>query len=82
MGLKVGAGVGHGPDLFSKNTSTAHTQTAGTMFGGGFFGMQMPGGVFEAHYRAMPVAFIDKQAAEYGDKVILPPSALDRLGAL
>ena len=52
------------------------------MFGGGFFGMQMPGGVFEAHYRAMPVAFIDKQAAEYGDKVILPPSALDRLGAL
>lgn len=36
---------------------------------------------FEAHYRAMPVAFIDKQSAEFGDKVILPPSALDRLGA-
>lgn len=28
----------------------------------------------------MPVAFIDKQSAEFGDKVILPPSALDRLG--
>jgi hypothetical protein len=35
---------------------------------------------FEAHYRAMPLAFIDKQQAEHGDKVILPPSALDRLG--
>ncbi len=39
------------------------------------------GGVFESRYRAMPVAFIDKQSAEFGDKVILPPSALDRLGA-
>jgi ubiquitin fusion degradation protein 1 len=40
----------------------------------------MPGGTFEAHYRAMPMAFIDKKNAEYGDKVMLPPSALDRLG--
>lgn len=38
-------------------------------------------GHFEATYRAFPLAFIDKQSAEYGDKVILPPSALDRLGA-
>ena len=46
----------------------------------GFFGGHA-GGVFEAHYRALPVAFIDKhQRAEHGDKVILPPSALDRLG--
>jgi ubiquitin fusion degradation protein 1 len=37
---------------------------------------------FEATYRAFPLAFIDKQSAEYGDKVILPPSALDRLGEL
>jgi hypothetical protein len=44
-----------------------------------FFGGQH-GGVFEAHYRALPVAFIDKGHAEHGDKVILPPSALDRLG--
>jgi ubiquitin fusion degradation protein 1 len=39
-------------------------------------------GRFEATYRAFPLAFIDKQSAEYGDKVILPPSALDRLGEL
>jgi ubiquitin fusion degradation protein 1 len=44
-----------------------------------FFGGQH-GGSFEAHYRALPVAFIDKAHAEHGDKVILPPSALDRLG--
>jgi ubiquitin fusion degradation protein 1 len=51
------------------------------MFGAGlgFFG-PMGGGHFEASYRAFPLAFIDKQSAEYGDKVILPPSALDRLG--
>lgn len=86
----------------------------------GFFGGHgMLGGSFESHYRAMPVAFIDKQQAEFGDKVgaffrsvlgasvwgsffpfmnghtgtavshmyhlccmqvILPPSALERLG--
>lgn len=39
------------------------------------------GSNFSATYRAFPLAFIDKQSAEYGDKVILPPSALDRLGA-
>ena len=54
------------------------------MFGGfGFPGIPgYPGGgsVFESRYRAMPVAFIDKQSAEYGDKIIMPPSALDQLG--
>ena len=30
----------------------------------GMFGMPPGGGVFEAHYRAMPVAFIDKQQDE------------------
>ena len=49
------------------------------MFGPGAGG---GGGGFEAHYRAMPVAFIDKPNAEFGDKVILPPSALDRLGEI
>mmetsp|Transcript_25092 Transcript_25092/g.54565 ORF Transcript_25092/g.54565 Transcript_25092/m.54565 type:complete len:348 (-) Transcript_25092:372-1415(-) len=49
----------------------------------GFFGAPgFGGGRFEARYRAMPVAFIDKQSAEFGDKVILPPSALDRLASL
>lgn len=52
------------------------------MFGGFFPGMPgFPGATFEARYRAMPVAFIDKQSAEYGDKIIMPPSALDQLGA-
>ncbi|KAI8473018.1 MAG: ubiquitin fusion degradation protein UFD1-domain-containing protein [Monoraphidium minutum] len=42
----------------------------------------MGSGHFEATYRAFPLAFIDKQSAEYGDKVIMPPSALDRLASL
>jgi ubiquitin fusion degradation protein 1 len=42
-------------------------------FGGG-------GGRFEAHYRCYPVTFIDKPEAERGDKIFMPPSALDRLG--
>eukprot|EP00798_Chlamydomonas_sp_ICE-L_P029337 gene29337-8891_t len=51
------------------------------MFGfPGFPGGRQMG--FEAHYRCMPVAFIDKQSAEFGDKVILPSSALDRLASL
>ncbi|EFJ52646.1 hypothetical protein VOLCADRAFT_102621 [Volvox carteri f. nagariensis] len=41
-----------------------------------------PGQTFEAMYRAMPVAFIDKQSAEHGDKIIMPPSALERLASL
>ena len=40
------------------------------------------GSNFEARYRAFPVAFLDKTSAEEGDKVILPPSALDRLISL
>ena len=45
---------------------------------GGFGGTG--GGRFEAHYRCYPVTFIDKPEAERGDKIFLPPSALDRLG--
>lgn len=54
------------------------------MFGFGGFGGGYPGGGgsrFEASYRCYPVSFIDKPEAERGDKVFLPPSALDRLGA-
>jgi hypothetical protein len=47
------------------------------MFGGGFGGGP---GRFEAHYRCYPVSFIDKPEAERGDKIFMPPSALDRLG--
>jgi ubiquitin fusion degradation protein 1 len=49
----------------------------------GFFGHgSMRGGQFEAQYRCYPVTFIDKAEAERGDKVFLPPSALDRLAQL
>ena len=40
------------------------------------------GSRFEAQYRVYPVSFIDKTQLENGDKVILPPSALDRLASL
>ncbi|EFN53275.1 hypothetical protein CHLNCDRAFT_136896 [Chlorella variabilis] len=49
------------------------------MFGGyGGYG----GGRFEASYRCYPVSFLDKPEAERGDKIFLPPSALDRLAQL
>ena len=35
--------------------------------------------IFQASYRAYPVSFIDRPQLELGDKVILPPSALDRI---
>jgi len=44
--------------------------------------MGAPRGRFEATYRCYPVSFIDKTHLENGDKVILPPSALDRLASL
>ena len=47
---------------------------------GMFGGFGMGGGRFEAHYRCYPVTFIDKPEAERGDKIFMPPSALDRLG--
>lgn len=40
-------------------------------------GHGMLGGSFEAHYGAMPIAFIEKQQAEFTNKVILPPSPLE-----
>lgn len=50
------------------------------MFGFGGFGFGTGAGRFEAHYRCYPVTFIDKPEAERGDKIFMPPSALDRLG--
>ncbi|PRW59790.1 ubiquitin fusion degradation 1-like protein isoform X1 [Chlorella sorokiniana] len=53
------------------------------MFGFGGFGYGGPGGGrFEASYRCYPVSFLDKPEAERGDKIFLPPSALDRLAQL
>jgi len=43
------------------------------------FGRFGGGGAFVAQYRVYPVSFIDRPQLENGDKVILPPSALDRL---
>mmetsp|Transcript_13154 Transcript_13154/g.37034 ORF Transcript_13154/g.37034 Transcript_13154/m.37034 type:complete len:342 (+) Transcript_13154:243-1268(+) len=50
------------------------------MFGN--MGMYGGGGVFQQNYRCYPVTFIDKAHLEEGNKVILPPSALDRLAML
>lgn len=46
----------------------------------GMFGA-LGGGFFDQNFRAYPVAFIEKEGAEGGDKVILPPSSLNKLGA-
>ncbi|XP_031254973.1 ubiquitin fusion degradation protein 1 homolog [Pistacia vera] len=37
---------------------------------------------FERLYRCYPVSFIDKPHLEKGDKIVMPPSALDRLASL
>ena len=37
---------------------------------------------FNGHYRCFPVSFIEKSSAEQGDKIFLPPSALNRLAQL
>ncbi|KAI3436309.1 hypothetical protein D9Q98_002362 [Chlorella vulgaris] len=52
------------------------------MFGGMFGGQGGFGSRFEASYRCYPVSFLDKTEAERGDKIFLPPSALDRLAQL
>lgn len=46
---------------------------------GGLFGA-LGGGFYDQNFRAYPVAFIEKESAEKGDKVILPPSSLNTLG--
>ncbi|KAL9289620.1 putative ubiquitin fusion degradation protein Ufd1 [Arabidopsis thaliana] len=40
------------------------------------------GTTFEQTYRCYPSSFIDKPQIESGDKIIMPPSALDRLASL
>ncbi|KAK1305423.1 hypothetical protein QJS10_CPB11g02219 [Acorus calamus] len=40
------------------------------------------GNSFEQHYRCYPASFIEKPQLEAGDKIIMPPSALDRLASL
>ncbi|KAL8543096.1 hypothetical protein ACS0TY_003835 [Phlomoides rotata] len=47
-----------------------------------FDGYGYHGTSFEQTYRCYPASFIDKAQIENGDKVIMPPSALDRLASL
>jgi len=49
------------------------------MFYGGY---AYHGNTFEQTYRCYPASFFDKPHLEVGDKVIMPPSALDRLVSL
>ncbi|KAI8533086.1 hypothetical protein RHMOL_Rhmol11G0268800 [Rhododendron molle] len=47
-----------------------------------FDGYGYHGTTFEQTYRCYPASFIDKPQIENGDKIIMPPSALDRLASL
>lgn len=56
-------------------------------FGGHFddeFGPRpaAPNGAFRRQFRGYPVSFIDRSDLEHGDKIVLPPSALDTLTRL
>ncbi|KAJ3692671.1 hypothetical protein LUZ60_011766 [Juncus effusus] len=52
-----------------------------TMYFDGF-GYHHHNNSFEQTYRCYPGSFIDKPQLESGDKIIMPPSALDRLASL
>lgn len=47
-----------------------------------FEGYGYHGTSFEQTYRCFPASFVDKPQLESGDKIIMPPSALDRLASL
>uniref|UniRef100_A0A2K2AVM6 Uncharacterized protein n=1 Tax=Populus trichocarpa TaxID=3694 RepID=A0A2K2AVM6_POPTR len=47
-----------------------------------FDGYGYRGTSFEQTYRCYPASFIEKPQIESGDKIIMPPSALDRLASL
>ncbi|KAK9065164.1 hypothetical protein SSX86_016547 [Deinandra increscens subsp. villosa] len=47
-----------------------------------YFDYRYHGTSFEQTYRCYPASFIDKSHIENGDKIIMPPSALDRLASL
>jgi len=47
-----------------------------------FEGFGYHGTSFEQTYRCYPASFIEKPQLEVGDKIIMPPSALDRLASL
>jgi ubiquitin fusion degradation protein 1 len=47
-----------------------------------YSGYDYHGTSFEQTYRCYPASFIEKPQIESGDKIIMPPSALDRLASL
>jgi ubiquitin fusion degradation protein 1 len=51
-------------------------------YGGGGAAGPAPTGAFTRQFRAYPVSFIDRADLERGDKIVLPPSALDSLARL
>lgn len=51
-------------------------------YGGGGAAGAAPTGAFTRKFRAYPVSFIDRSDLERGDKIVLPPSALDSLARL
>ncbi|GAB2267647.1 hypothetical protein Dimus_002629 [Dionaea muscipula] len=60
-------------------TSFTHTADMDHMY---FNGYGYHGASFEQAYRCYPASFIEKPQIETGDKIIMPPSALDRLASL
>eukprot|EP00187_Rhodella_violacea_P013482 CAMPEP_0184717038 /NCGR_PEP_ID=MMETSP0314-20130426/6620_1 /TAXON_ID=38298 /ORGANISM="Rhodella maculata, Strain CCMP 736" /LENGTH=329 /DNA_ID=CAMNT_0027180541 /DNA_START=81 /DNA_END=1070 /DNA_ORIENTATION=- len=48
----------------------------------GDFHHSAPPGAFSRHYRCYPVSFLEREELERGDKIVLPPSALDQLSRL
>ncbi|XP_024387524.1 uncharacterized protein [Physcomitrium patens] len=48
----------------------------------GNYGIPYSSAPFEQNYRCYSASFIDKPHLENGDKVVMPPSALDRLASL
>lgn len=51
-------------------------------YGGAGGGAAAPTGAFSRKFRAYPVSFIGRDDLERGDKIVLPPSALDSLARL
>ncbi|KAF0689441.1 Aste57867_19113 [Aphanomyces stellatus] len=81
------------PNNFLLNFSQDEVEAQTKMFFGGGHGDNNPFGVnfgfgnnypqrFDEHYRVYPVSFCDKAHLEDGDKILLPPSALETLARL
>ena len=81
----------HSTNNYGKKTKTAHSKMAffhggygggggGWVGGGGWGGGG--GGTFETHFSVKSAAMAGRTNIEDGDKILLPPSALDLLSRL